>query len=368
VDITAAVVRSTSGDFTIEPLTLGSPGPGEVLVQIVAVGLCHTDLATRDGVIPFPMPAVLGHEGSGRVVEVGPGVTKVRAGDPVALSFSSCGKCASCAAESPAYCHMFMPLNYAGARLDGTSPLSSPSGAQIGGVFFGQSSFATHAIAGERNVVKLPEDAPLDIVGPLGCGIQTGAGAVMRSFAAPAGSSIVVLGGGSVGLSAVLGAVVRELAHIVVVEPYESRRVLALELGATAVIDPAAGELTEQIRAIVPDGVDYVFDTTGRPDVIEAAAAALTNRGTLGLVGVPNDPAATFSLNIITTMIQGLTVKGIVEGDSDPDTFLPELLALYADGRFPFDKMITKLPFSQINEAVELQHRGDAVKVVLVHE
>jgi aryl-alcohol dehydrogenase len=311
---------------------------------------------------------VLGHEGSGRVVEVGPGVTKVRAGDPVALSFSSCGKCPSCAAWSPAYCHLFMPLNYAGARLDGTSPLSSLSGEPIGGVFFGQSSFATHAVAGERNVVKLPEDAPLDIVGPLGCGIQTGAGAVMRSFAAPAGSSIVVLGGGSVGLSAVLGAVVQELAHIIVVEPHQSRRALALELGATAVIDPGAGDLTEQIRAIVPDGVDYVFDTTGRPDVIEAAAAGLTNRGTLGLVGVPNDPAAAFSLNIISTMIQGLTVKGIVEGDSDPDTFLPDLLALHAEGRFPFDKMITKLPFSQINEAVELQLRGDAVKVVLVHE
>jgi aryl-alcohol dehydrogenase len=368
VDITAAVVRSPSSEFTIEQLTLAAPGPGEVLVKIVAVGLCHTDIATRDGVIPFPMPGVLGHEGSGHVLEVGPGVTKVAPGDAVALSFSSCGKCPSCASGSPAYCRMFMPLNYAGSRLDGTSPLSSPNGERIGSVFFGQSSFATHAIAGECNVVKLPDDAPLEIVGPLGCGVQTGAGAVMRSFAAPAGSSIVVLGGGSVGLSAVLGAVVQGLAHIIVVEPYASRRVLALELGATHVIDPAAGDLTEQIRAIVPDGVDYVYDTTGRPDVIEAAVAGLTNRGTLGLVGVPSDPAAAISLNIISAIIQGITVKGIVEGDSDPDVFIPELLALHAAGRFPFDKMITRLPFSQINEAVELQHRGDAVKVVLVHD
>jgi aryl-alcohol dehydrogenase len=368
VDITAAVFRSASGEFTLEPLTLDAPGPGEVLVQITAVGLCHTDIATRDGVIPFPMPGVLGHEGSGRVVEVGPGVTKVQAGDPVALSFSTCGKCPSCASGAPAYCHMFMPLNYAGGRLDGTSPLSSLSGEQVGSMFFGQSSFATHAVAYERNVVKVPEDAPLDIIGPLGCGVQTGAGAVMRSFAAPAGSSIVVLGAGSVGLSAVLGAVVQDLAHIIVVEPHESRRELALELGATYAIDPAAGDLTEQIRAVVPDGVDYVFDTTGRPDVIEAAVAGLTNRGTLGLVGVPSDPTTAVSLNIIATMIQGLTVKGIVEGDSDPGVFIPELLALHAAGRFPFDKMITKLPFSQINEAVELQHRGDAVKVVLVHD
>jgi aryl-alcohol dehydrogenase len=368
VDITAAVFRSGSSEFTLEPLSLASPGPGEVLVEIEAVGLCHTDIATQAGVIPFPAPGVLGHEGSGRVVEVGPGVTKVAPGDPVALSFATCGKCPSCVNGVPAYCHMFMPLNYAGGRLDGTSPISSPAGEQVGSMFFGQSSFATHAVAYERSVVKLPEGAPLDIVGPLGCGIQTGAGAVMRSFAAPAGSSLVVLGAGSVGLSAVLGAVVRELAHILVVEPHASRRELALELGATHAIDPAPGDLTEQIRAVVPDGVDYVFDTTGRPDVIEAATAGLTNRGTLGIVGVPSDPAAAISLNIIQTMVQGLTVKGIVEGDSDPDVFIPELLALHAAGRFPFDKMITKVPFSQINEAVELQHKGDAVKVVLVHE
>jgi aryl-alcohol dehydrogenase len=368
VDITGAVFRPESTEFTIEPLVLAPPGPGEVLVQVVAVGLCHTDIATQAGVIPFPTPGVLGHEGSGRVVEVGPGVTKVAPGDPVALSFSTCGKCPSCVAGAPAYCHMFMPLNYAGSRLDGTSPLSTPTGEQVGSMFFGQSSFATYAVAGERNVVKVPADAPLDIVGPLGCGVQTGAGAVMRSFAAPAGSSIVVLGAGSVGLSAVLGAVVRELAHIIVVEPHASRRELALELGATQAIDPAAGNLTEQIRGIIPDGVDYVFDTTGRPAVIEAAIAGLTNRGTLGLVGVPTDPTHAINLNLIGAMLQGLTVKGIVEGDSDPDVFIPELLALHAAGRFPFDKMITKMPFSQINEAVELQHHGDAVKVVLVHE
>jgi aryl-alcohol dehydrogenase len=367
VEISAAVFRSGSSEFTLEPLNLASPGAGEVLVEITAVGLCHTDLATQAGVIPFPAPGVLGHEGSGRVVEVGPGVTKVAPGDPVALSFSSCGNCPSCAAGAPAYCHMFMPLNYAGSRLDGTSPLSTPSGEQVGSMFFGQSSFATHAVTGERNVVKLPERAPLDIVGPLGCGIQTGAGAVMRSFAAPAGSSLVVLGAGSVGLSAVLGAIVQGLAHIIVVEPHAARRELATELGATATIDPATGNITEQIRGIVPDGVDYVFDTTGVPSVIEAAVGGLTNRGTVGLVGVPRDPTAALSLNLIHAMVIGITVKGIVEGDSDPDVFIPELLELHAAGRFPFDKMITKVPFTQINEAVELQHRGEAVKVVLVH-
>jgi aryl-alcohol dehydrogenase len=368
VDITAAVFNAGSSEFSLESLRLASPGAGEVLIEIVAVGLCHTDVATQAGVIPFPSPGVLGHEGSGRVVEVGPGVTKVQPGDAVALSFSSCGKCPACVADAPANCHMFMPLNYAGSRLDGTSPVSTLSGEPVGSMFFGQSSFATHAVAPERNVVKIPDDAPLDIVGPMGCGIQTGAGAVMRSFDAPAGSSIVVLGAGSVGLSAVMAAAARGLAHIMVVEPHESRRALALELGATKAIDPAAGDLGEQIRAVVPDGVDYVFDTTGRPDVIESAITALTFRGTLGFVGVPTDPTHSISLNIIGSMVQGLTVKGIVEGDSDPDVFIPELLALHAEGRFPFEKMITRMPFGQINEAVELQHSGSAVKVVLVHE
>jgi aryl-alcohol dehydrogenase len=162
--------------------------------------------------------------------------------------------------------------------------------------------------------------------------------------------------------------VVQQLAHIIVVEPHASRRELALELGASHAIDPAAGDLAEQIRAVIPDGVDYVFDTTGRPAIIESAAAALTFRGTLGFVGVPTDPAHAISLNMIQTMIQGLTVKGILEGDSDPDVFIPQLLALHAEGRFPFDKMITRMPFRKINEAVELQHDGKLVKVVLVHE
>lgn len=368
MEITAAVVHKPSNEFTIETLLLSDPGPGEVLVKIAAVGLCHTDIGTRDGIIPFPMPGVLGHEGSGHVVAVGPGVSKVSAGDAVALSFASCGSCPCCAAGAPAYCHMFMPLNYAGCRMDGSSPLAFPDGSQVGGLFFGQSSFATHAVVNERGVVRLPDGAPVDLAGPLGCGVQTGAGAVMRSFAAAPGSTLVVLGAGSVGLSAVMAGVVRDMSEIIVVEPHESRRQLAKELGATACINPTDGELAEQIRGVLPIGADYVFDTTGRPDVIESATMGLANHGTVGLVGMPNDFAATIRLNIIAALTQGLTVKAIIEGDSDPDIFIPELLELHAEGRFPFDKLITKIPFKDINEAVEAQLRGDVVKVVLVHD
>jgi aryl-alcohol dehydrogenase len=363
---TAAVVHEVGGKLDFETVTLDGPRADEILVELVAVGVCHTDLATIDGALPFPMPGILGHEGSGIVREVGAEVTKVKPGDRVAVSFASCGDCAACLAGEPAYCHGFMALNYAGVRPDGSSVASNDDGT-VGSSFFGQSTFAAHAITKERNVVVVPNDFPLELAGPLGCGIQTGAGAVMRSFAAPAGSSIVIMGGGSVGLSAVLGAVVQGCGTIVVVEPVASRRELALSIGATHVIDPAAGPTAEQVRAILPAGVNFAFDTTGIPSVLSAAVDSLGPQGVLGLVAIPSDPSAVLTLPLIQSIILGITVKGIVEGDSNPDVFIPELMQLHLDGRFPFDKLVTKMPFDHINEAIEAQHDGSAIKVVLVH-
>ena len=237
------------------------------------------------------------------------------------------------------------------------------------GNFFGQSSFASHAIATERNVVKVDDDLPLELLGMLGCGIQTGAGAVMKSMACRSGSSILVLGTGPVGLAAVMGAVVQGCAQIIVSEPHTARRQLAQELGATHVLDPAGGELGEQVRAIVPAGADYGFDTTGNVGVIAAALGCMAHRGVFGLVGVPHDFAATIALPLVPAMILGLTVRGITEGDSNPDEFIPELLALHREGRFPFDRLVDQTyPMSQLNDAVEAQLRGDVVKVVLVND
>ena len=367
MEITAAVAHKPMADFTLETLHLDAPRPGEVLVKVAAVGLCHTDLAARAGMVPIPMPAVLGHEGAGTVVEVGEGVTKVAPGDKVALTFTSCGQCTNCTLGSPAYCYQFLPLNYAGARPDGSAPLTWADG-PVHSVFFGQSSFASHALANERNVVKLPEDAPLELVGPLGCGIQTGAGAVMNSMAAHPGSSLLVMGGGSVGLAGVLGGVVQGCETIIVLEPHQRRRALALELGATHALDPADGELAEQVRAILPFGVQYVFDTTGIPSVISASLGAMAPHASLGLVGVPTDPTASIELNLMQAMIIGIKLYGIIEGGAVPDEFIPRLVALHAQGRFPFDKMITKFPFAQINQAIEAGHQGEVVKVVLVHD
>jgi aryl-alcohol dehydrogenase len=366
MEIRAAVARAPHTDFSIETATLEEPGPGEVLIAIAGVGVCHTDLVARDQFIPIPLPAVLGHEGSGTVLSVGAGVTKVAAGEPVVLSFTSCGHCRQCAANLPSYCREFPALNYSGARPDGTSGVRIDNRA-VSANFFGQSSFATHALAHERNVVKVPDRAGLEILGPLGCGLQTGAGGVMRSLACPRGSSIAIFGGGPVGLAAVMGAVVQGCALIVLVEPIESRRRLALELGATHVIDPTRGDVAAAVRSIASEGVEFAFETSGKESVVETALSTLSSHGLLGLVGVPPTPQSSLTINLTALITFGHRIHGIIEGDSDLDRFIPELIALHRAGSFPFDKLIKTFPFEHINEAIEAQLRGECVKAVLVN-
>jgi aryl-alcohol dehydrogenase len=367
VQITAAVTRAPMSAFTIEQIELDAPRADEVLVRIVGVGLCHTDLVGVAGAFPVSLPAVFGHEGAGIVEQVGSTVSKVRAGDRVAITFRSCGLCNNCNAHHPAYCYTMPMLNYRGVRTDGTMTLSDSQG-PISGSFFGQSSFATHALAYERNLVKVPDGVPLEIMGTLGCGVQTGAGAVMRAMACRKGSSLLVLGGGTVGLSAVLGGVVQACATIIVVEPHAARRELALSLGATHVIDPVGADLAAAVRAIAPDGINYAFDTTAIPQVVEAATQCLAPHATFGFVGVPK--AADLGMKLPETMLnviaRGYTYMGIIEGDSDPDEFIPQLIDLYRAGRFPFDRLIKTYPLTAINEAVADQHRGACVKAVLL--
>jgi aryl-alcohol dehydrogenase len=367
--ITAAVIRAPMSEFTLEQLRLDAPRADEVRVRVVGVGLCHTDLVGVAGAFPLSLPAVFGHEGAGIVEETGSAVRKVKAGDRVIITFRSCGTCTNCVARHPAYCYTMPQLNFTGVRTDGTKTLFDAQG-PISGSFFGQSSFATHVLAYERNLVKVPDDVPLAIMGTLGCGVQTGAGAVMRAMRCPPDSSLLVLGGGAVGLSAVLAAVVQSCATIIVVEPHAVRRELALSLGATHVIDPASEGLAAAVRHIVPDGVNFAFDTTGIPEVVEAAADCLAPQGVFGFVGVPK--AVDFGMKLPSTMLnvisRGYTYMGIIEGDSEPDEFIPRLIALYRTGRFPFDRLIKTYPLSAINQAVTDQGSGRCVKAVLLAE
>lgn len=365
--ITAAVAREAKAPFSIESLELEAPRAGEVLVRIVATGLCHTDIVVRDQVLPTPLPVVLGHEGAGVVEAVGDGVTSVAPGDEVVLGFAFCGHCHSCDDHLPGYCAEFMPRNFGGARMDGSQALRDEAGKPVGSHFFGQSSFATYALAAEGNVIKVSGAAvPLSQLGPLGCGMMTGAGAVFNTLSGPAGSSIIISGGGPVGLSGVMAAAALDFATVVLVEPVAARRALALELGATHTIDPAAGDVAEQLRAIVPAGVDRALDSTGIPAVIQTLVGCLGASGKLGWVGVPNSLEATITLPMIPMMSLGLSVKGITEGDADPAKLIPEMIALNAAGKFPFEKMITMYPLAEINKAIDDQHDGKCVKAVLV--
>jgi len=361
--ITAALVREKEQPFSIEELELEEPRAGEILVRVAGVGVCHTDLIVRDQWYPVPLPAVLGHEGAGVVEVVGAGVTKVQAGDRVALSFAHCGWCSSCLIGKPSYCLTFFERNFGGSRLDGSIALSR-NGEAVHSHFFGQSSFATHALATERNVVKVPDDAPLELLGPLGCGVQTGAGAVLNVLRPDAGATVAVFGAGAVGLSAIMAAVISGCTTIVGVDIKPNRLELARELGATHVVNGAETDAVEEIKGVTGSGVDYSLDSTGVPTVFRQAVDALAPLGMCGIVGAP--PLGTeANLDWNDIMIPGKTVRGIVEGDAVPDIFIPRLIDLYAKGRFPFDRLVKFYDLDQINEAADDAEEGNTLKPVL---
>lgn len=360
----AAILREPNTPYAIQPVRFDPPGPGEILVRIHATGICHTDMVFASGAMGSPFPLILGHEGAGIVEQTGSGVTKVAAGDKVLLTFDSCGQCGECAAGNPAYCSEFVARNFACLRGDGSSCAHDDHG-PVAARFFGQSSFATHAIAHERNIVPLPADADLAALAPLGCGVQTGVGAVLRSLKARPGSSLIVLGGGAVGLSAVMGGVIAECATIILIEPLETRRALGRELGAHHAIDPAAGDTVEQVRAILPAGANNIVDTSGSVGAIVAALGMLAPHGSLGLVGVPGSLDAVLPLPVVPAITYGYTIKGIIEGDSEPDRFLPELIALHAAGQLPIERFSTVYPFERINEAIADSSTGKCVKAIL---
>ncbi|MBL8265350.1 NAD(P)-dependent alcohol dehydrogenase [Steroidobacter sp.] len=363
MDIQAAVIREKGGAFNLERVELAEPAADEVQIKIVASGMCHTDLAVRDQHIPLPLPAVLGHEGAGVVTAVGRGVTKVKPGDHVVLSYGSCGQCGNCLAGRPAYCAQFLAYNVGTRRPDG-SCTHSKDGQPMTGCFFYQSSFATHALTHVRNIVKVDKDLPLEVLAPLGCGIQTGAGAVLNCLRPSAGSSIAVFGAGAVGLSAVMAAAVAGCSRIIAIDMQDSRLQLARELGATHVVNAKAGNAVEQVKAATGGaGADFAVEATGIPAVMTQAFDALNGTGTVVVLGVA--PAgATVSVDI-SSLLNGKTLRGAIEGESVPDIFIPRLIELWQAGKFPFDRLAKFYSFEHINEAAEDSERGTTIKPVI---
>lgn len=363
-EIKAAVVRDKGGPFKIETLTLEAQRRDEVLVRIVATGMCHTDMVARDKVYDVPHPIVLGHEGAGIVEAVGEDVRKVAVGDPVVLTYAWCGQCRPCYLGKVFYCENVYPLCFGGARLDKSTATRDGKGNKVHDHFFGQSSFGTLALANERNVVKVPKDAPLEILGPLGCGIQTGAGAVMNALKVRPGTSFVVFGAGAVGLSAVMAARICGATTIVVADVVPSRLETAKELGATHVVNSKQGDPVEAIRKITKGGADFSLEATGITAVLRQAIDSIGVLGTCGIVGAAKLGAeAAFDVNGV--MIPGKTIRGILQGESVPDIFIPQLIELHMQGRFPYDRLIKFYKLEDINQAAADSEKGVTVKPVI---
>jgi len=364
MQVNAAVLRERNTPLVLEDITLEDPRADEVLVRIVATGICHSDVSVINGDLPLPTPIILGHEGSGIVESVGSSVTGLVPGDHVVLSFAYCGECLPCRTGHPVYCVSSAAMNLTGCRADGSTAYTGADGS-IHGHFVGQSSFATHALVHQSAAVKVDRDLPLETLAPLGCGIQTGAGTVLNLFRPGIGSTLAVTGTGPVGLSGVMAARVAGCTTIIAVDIADSRLELAQELGATHTINSANVDLTEALKdATNGAGVNFILDTTGRQDVMGAAYAALSTRGRLGLVGV--SPAGTRIDVDPWTILGGRSIEGNMEGDVVPDMFIPYLIELNRQGRFPYEKMITQCGgLSDLNTAIDDSRSAKVVKAVI---
>ena len=362
MEIQAAVTDAKGAPFAVQSVELDELRPDEVLVKVAAAGVCHTDLIVRDQWYPVPLPAVLGHEGAGVVERVGANVAKVAPGDRVGMSFNSCGACPTCLTGRPTYCHDFFARNFGATRPDGTTALSR-DGQAIHSHFFGQSSFATYAVATERNVVKL-DDVPLEVVAPFGCGIQTGAGAILNVMRPPAGASVAVFGTGTVGMAAIMAAVVSGATTVIGVDLNPTRLELARELGATVEVDAGEENPVEQIKAITGLGADFTIESTGVASVLRQAVDASAPIGVTGIIGAPAI-GTEVSLDINDLLIFGRSVRGIVEGDSVPDIFIPRLIELWRQGRFPVDRLMRNYDLDQLDEAAHDAEAGRVIKAVV---
>ncbi|MFH5883964.1 NAD(P)-dependent alcohol dehydrogenase [Halalkalibaculum sp. DA3122] len=365
--ITAAVARKTKAPLTIEKLHLDEICPNEVRVRMVAVGVCHTDAIVRDGVYPTPLPAVLGHEGAGVVVKVGSAVKTVKPGDHVIMSAAYCTHCKQCRTGNVAYCENLLAEDFGGRRTsDGTTSLKTPEGEEVSSHFFGQSSFATHANVVESALIPVPADVPLEKVAFFGCGMQTGAGSILNELRPRAGSSVAVSGIGAVGLAAVMAARAAGATTIVAIDLNDSRLELAKEVGATHTINASSADtLKELLRITEEKGVNYILDTTAIPQVLKNLAKALSIRGTLALVGAAS-PGTEAPFEIGESLVRGWTFKTIVQGSSVPQDFIPRLVSLWQQGRFPADKLTKTYKLDEINKAFEDSASGVTVKPVIV--
>lgn len=366
IPIRALVVEEKGGPFVEQELELEEPARGEALVRIVASGVCHTDEITRHGDMPMPFPAVLGHEGAGIVERVGAGVTQVAPGDKVIIGWPSCGECRNCLDGQPRYCLRTGEALVSGRRFKGEkagTTAYSRDGEPINGHFFGQSSFATHSIVNADALVKAPDDVPVELLGPLACGLATGAGAVLNEARPRLGDSVLIVGVGAVGLAAIMAARNSGVTRIIAADLHDSRLDLAEEFGATHRINSTSQDLIEGVREITGSTVDFAFDCTGVIPVIEQMADTVGMLGTLVLIGgAPAD--ARFSLDHLRTL-WGKRVIGVLGGGGRSGQLIPALVELFQQGRFPFDRLVKYYEMDEIEQALADSKSGEVIKPIL---
>lgn len=362
----ALVVEAKDGPFQVREVELGEPGRGELRVRIEASGVCHTDAITRAGDLPMPFPCVLGHEGSGTVEKVGEGVHLVAPGDRVIIGWPWCGECRNCVEGQPRYCLRSGEALVSGRRFKGElrgRSAYSMNGRPLNGHFFGQSSFATHSIVSENAVVKVADDVPLELLGPLACGLATGAGAVFNEARPGLDDSMLVVGVGAVGLGAIMAARNSGATRIIAADLHDSRLELAKDFGATHVLNTRNVDLVEGVKGITGSTVDLAFDCTGVIAVIEKLAQTVGMRDTLVLIG--GAPAgASFSLDHLSTL-WGKRVLGVLGGGGHSRQLIGGLVELYRQGRFPFERLVRYYELKDIDQALEDSRTGEVIKPIL---
>lgn len=356
----AAVLHEKGAPFKVEYVDIAEPKENEVLVKVVASGICHTDEVGRS--LGYAViPAVLGHEGSGIVEKVGSNVKDIEPGDHVVLTYSHCGECKFCVVKKPYACDDFNVMNFSGKMVDGTSRITQEE-TEINN-FFGQSSFSTYAVVDYHSAIKVDKDVDLKLLGPLGCGYQTGAGAVLGHMNAQKGGTLVVTGMGAVGFGGLMAGIVAGCKNVIAVGGTPDKLKIALEIGATHVINrKEVANITEEIKKISEAGADYILDTSGSPELIDAGLKALGMLGHLTMVGLTPD----ITISPGAMMGSSQSVSSITEGCVDPHTFIPEMVSYVKDGRFPIEKLSTFYELEEINKAFEDQEKGRVIKPILV--
>jgi S-(hydroxymethyl)glutathione dehydrogenase/alcohol dehydrogenase len=362
--VKAAVMRANNAPLEIEDVKIDKPGPNEVLVKTSASGICHSDLHVIEGGLPVPPPCILGHEPAGIVEQVGEGVTDFAPGDHVIGCLTSwCGVCKFCTQGRPYLCLS----QYAGRPMGTDARLATPSGDTIG-QFANLSSFAEQMLCPERSLVKIREDMPLDRACLIGCGVTTGLGAALNTVNIPAGASVVIIGCGGVGLSALQGARIGGAGQIIAVDAQAWKFDLASKLGATTCIDATDGDPVAAVQAATGGGADFVFECIGLVSTVQQAVAMTGRGGTTVLVGVvPVTQLVSISAADLT--LQEKTITGSYMGSNRFRFDMPKYIEFYLDGRLHLDEMISsRIKLEEVNDALDLMRKGEAARQVIVFD